>query len=306
MPSHTPREHVSGRVRLGSNLRSHRLVSGRTVTDVAGCAGMSVSKLSRIERGQVAVTQDDIRSIGSVLGLSNDVVEALARDASNLAFQLVPGDQMLATRAYYSPFNLSKLVENESLVNTFRSLDQTVVNGLLQTPGYMTALYQNLLAQGAGEDLLADVTEDDFRVTRAMRQTNLLDARKTFTFVLSESALHYRAGDESVMRGQYEQLIATARLPNVTIAILPVDVVGAPIVVGDFVIYDDIMVKNETLTHLISITEPAKIRVYKLTFEAALRSSLCGESAIALIQRLIDDMDVDLRDRSAERDGAFG
>jgi len=58
------------RQRLGTELRSARMIAGRSLDDVGPAAGMSPSTAGRIERGVLrAVTIDQSARLGAVLGL---------------------------------------------------------------------------------------------------------------------------------------------------------------------------------------------------------------------------------------------
>jgi transcriptional regulator with XRE-family HTH domain len=56
------------RIQLGQAIRSLRTSQGRTLADVAGAAGVSISLLSQVERGLSDPSLDSLRDIAEALG----------------------------------------------------------------------------------------------------------------------------------------------------------------------------------------------------------------------------------------------
>ncbi|GJF26060.1 Scr1 family TA system antitoxin-like transcriptional regulator [Streptomyces sp. HO565] len=95
-----------------------------------------------------------------------------------------------------------------------RAYQTQVVPGLLQTPGYATALFARRLVDPAE-------VEDRVRA-RLSRQRRFYDAGgPLYVVVLDESCLRHVVGGPAVMREQCAHLLAVGRLPNVRVQVVP-------------------------------------------------------------------------------------
>nr|WP_240641025.1 helix-turn-helix transcriptional regulator [Nocardioides ferulae] len=68
---------------VGRELREERRRSGRTLSDVAGAAGISLPYLSEIERGRKEPSSEILEAVGGALGL--ELVDLTARVTRSLA-----------------------------------------------------------------------------------------------------------------------------------------------------------------------------------------------------------------------------
>ena len=106
-------------------------------------------------------------------------------------------------------------VDREQRAATLRNWYVAVVDGLLQTEGYARVI----------QGVTPGVTDDEVsaRVAARMKRQGILtrDSPPTAWFLLDESALHRCVGSPGIMAAQTAQLAAIARLPNVTVQIVP-------------------------------------------------------------------------------------
>src|SRR5690606_33180086 len=120
----------------------------------------------------------------------------------------------------------------ESQASAMRTLETTVVPGLLQTPEYARAVTKAAL-EGVSEERLDALVE-----VRLARQDVLrADPPLELSAVLDEAVLRREVGGPGVMSRQLIRLTEAARLPQVNLQVLPFTA-GAHIGVnGPFVIF---------------------------------------------------------------------
>ena len=106
------------------------------------------------------------------------------------------------------------------------------VPGLLQVPGYATAVVERMPHAVGEPDVPAIVAR------RMNEQSVLYDPKRAFTFVISESALRYKPGPPEMMRAQVEKINTVATLPNVSVAVLPCAAETGLIIQSGFAIYE--------------------------------------------------------------------
>lgn len=116
-------------------------------------------------------------------------------------------------QSYDVPYSTYIGLEAEAV--SIKAFHSAAVNGLLQTADYARALHATLT------ELSAEAAERGVEA-RLIRQRLLTDADPPDAwFILDEAALHRVVGGPAIMKTQLEHLIEVARLPNVTIQIIP-------------------------------------------------------------------------------------
>lgn len=126
------------RRKLGEELRSLRHASGLTSRDAARLLGWHQSKVSRIETGVSGVRPGDVTRLLDTYGTDDpklrEVLEALAGSAG--------GGGAGWWHAYRGliPPQYRDFISLESQARTARTLETSVVPGLLQTAGYARAV----------------------------------------------------------------------------------------------------------------------------------------------------------------------
>lgn len=219
----TPEDFESQRKELGERLRALRLQtewSGRALGDRAG---MSQSKVSKLECGRVTPSESDVRAIASVLRLSGDVTERLVADVSALSLEVIDAETPANRQQRYR-----KLEANARCVDSFLPL---VTPALLQTPAYAAALFKSTpwLVQRDIDELLKG---------RIERHASLYDSTRTFRFLLTSTSLTARFGSTAIWRAQMIHLLEIYRRPNIDIRVLTRDVIWPLYPLGEFVIFD--------------------------------------------------------------------
>lgn len=195
------------RRKLRDALRRLREGAGFTQREVAEEMDWSLSKIIRMETGQVAVTTTDLRALlrhyGADADLSATLVE-LARTARQRAWWSV-------YRGIASPEYLA-YIGFESSARVIRNFEPLLVPGLLQTPDYARETVLRV-----GMDHIDELVE-----LRMARQELLTrpDAPEMH-FIMDHSVVQRAVGSPALMRRQLRHILAMAEHPNVTVRIVP-------------------------------------------------------------------------------------
>ncbi|MDG4822270.1 helix-turn-helix transcriptional regulator [Asanoa sp. WMMD1127] len=202
------------RVRLA--VRRAREAKGITQGDVAEAMEWSLSKVMRIENGEVTISQNDLRPLLSFLGIKDrSQVEALVTSAK-LSKQRRQWWEEPAVRDLLTA-NMVQLVQLEVEATEIRYFYPMVVPGRLQTPAYTQAVLHTF----AGE-LSEDAIEARLRVREMRRQKFLTADRSTAVYVLlDESVLSRQVGGADVLRDQLEHLLNLVGEGRIAVKIIP-------------------------------------------------------------------------------------
>ncbi|CAM5635149.1 helix-turn-helix domain-containing protein [Streptomyces hirsutus] len=271
------------RRKLGAELRSLRTSAGFTSGEAARLVGWHQSKVSRIETGTSGVKPADVRLLLDAYGLADvqlrELLLVLAGSDDN-------GGRHHWWHAYRGvlPPTYRDFISLESQASAMRTLETTVVPGLLQTPEYARAVTEAAL-EGASEERLDTLVE-----VRLARQDVLrADPPLELSAVLDEAVLRRQVGGPGVMTRQLERLVEAARLPQVRLQVLPFTA-GAHIgVTGPFVIFSfsrtsdlDVVVLDH-LTSSLYLEWKEDLRAYSEAFNALSVHALSPEDSLDFI-----------------------
>src|SRR4051812_15629098 len=198
------------RRRLGVELRRHRETAGGTIDFVADRLGCSTSKVSRIETGHTGAAPRDVQDMLDIYGVE-DTIKA----------ELVQIAREARQKGWWHPFSTvlnSAYVGLEAAARSIRTYEQQVVPGLLQSEEYAIAMIRAARLGDTDREI-------EQRVRVRMERQSLLtqDDPIDLRVVLDEAVVSRPVGGDAVMRDQLCALITAARLPNVTLQILPFD-----------------------------------------------------------------------------------
>lgn len=203
------------RRRLAAELRRLRERAGFIGEEVARRLGWSTSKISRIERGQTGVKDEDLRLLLDLYRVDDphrsDVL-ALARESV--------GPGVLQSVSANLPGDYAEFLQAEAEAESVWNWEPQNVPGLLQTEDYTRAIMLVWVSM-----FTLPFGEIDRRVeTRRLRQQVLRrDPPLKLSFVIDESVLYRKIGDASVMHRQLEYLAEASQLPHVDVRVLPLD-----------------------------------------------------------------------------------
>ncbi len=274
---------VVRRRKLGAELRALRTSAGITSGEAARLVGWHQSKVSRIETGTSGVKPADVRLLLDAYGVDDEqlrellVMLARADDA---------GGRNHWWHAYRGvlPPTYRDFISLESQASAMRTLETTVVPGLLQTPEYARAVTR-AAADGLTEERLDTLVE-----VRMARQDVLRgDPALQLSAVLDEAVLRREVGGPGVMARQLERLVEAARLPHVRLQVMPF-AAGAHIgVTGPFVIFSfsstsdlDVVVLDH-LTSSLHLERKEDLEAYSEAFDALLIHALSPEDSLDYI-----------------------
>ncbi|MFF1496127.1 helix-turn-helix domain-containing protein [Streptomyces sp. NPDC058304] len=285
------------RRKLGEELRALRDRTGLTSGEAARIAGWHQSKISRIETGRSGVKPEDIRRLLDVYAEvvspeQRALLEALSASAAGPG----PGGDTGRGRQWWHdyrgllPQEYRDFISLEASARSARTVELSVVPGLLQTPEYARAVTRAALG-GLPEpkvDALVDV--------RLARQSVLrADPPLELSAVLDEAVLRRQIGGPGVMAAQLRHLAQVARLPQVRLQVLPFSVGGHLGLTGPFVIFSfpniadlDVVVLDH-LTSSLYLERKEDLEAYSTAFRTIQAHALPPQDSSDLISSLADD-----------------
>jgi transcriptional regulator with XRE-family HTH domain len=280
----TPGDSPAGarrRVRLA--IRKHREATGRTQGQVADELSWSISKVNRIENGDVTISKTDLAALLQLLDV---------RDADEVA-RLLEDARISRVRGWWDrpeyrdhlTLATRQLLQLESEASAIRSFQFAAIPGLLQTREYAAAMIGGL-REG---ELSADARAARLEV-RMLRQENLRSRsdRPDLIVILDEFLLQRKIGGAVVLMGQLRAMADAAREPHVSVRLLPGDE-SKCLLLGGFVVYD---IKNEQNAFLYreelytdSIDQNLEmVSTYRSRFEQMWNRCLTEEATLSAIE----------------------
>lgn len=213
---------------LAAALRQARTTAGFGVRELARKLDLSHTTVSQWETGKRLPTTEDVSSYLTVLGVTGkrrkEIIE-LARHAADPNW-LSSG----------MPQAMAGLLECERTATEIIDWSPMVVSGLLQTADYARAIFE------AHDRLQPKEVED--RVQTRMDRRNILYENRgelpsvELTTILGEWAVKQRVGGSRVQVEQLKQVLKVARLPHVTVRVLPIGEGWHPGLMGPFNIFN--------------------------------------------------------------------
>ncbi|MFF6978393.1 helix-turn-helix domain-containing protein [Streptomyces sp. NPDC008343] len=277
------------RRKLGAELRALRTGAGLTSGEAARLVGWHQSKVSRIETGASGVKPADVRLLLDVYGV---------RDAQlrQLMLALAGSDAGDGRDHWWHayrgvlPTTYRDFISLESQASAMRTLETSVVPGLLQTPEYARAVTR---AAVGGLDDDADERLDALVAVRLARQDVLrAEPPLELSAVLDEAVLRREIGGPEVMERQLRRLVEAARLPQVRLQVLPFAAGEHIGITGPFVIFSfsrtsdlDVVVLDH-LTSSLYLERKEDLQAYTEAFNALRIHALSPEESMDYIAAL--------------------
>jgi transcriptional regulator with XRE-family HTH domain len=199
--------------RFGAEVRGIRERAGFTAARAAEVMGMNASHISTVESGRTSLSAERLRLLASASGCEEAtyVEELIALgQASGKGWWTEYREQLRPS--------LLDLAEIEDQAESIVCYEPMFMPGLFQTLAYATAGYRGGYAHASPEQQEREV---DFRMQRQHVLT--ADRPPLIHAVIYEAALHASWGSPEIMRDQLLRLIEMARLPYVTLQVLPFD-----------------------------------------------------------------------------------
>ncbi|WP_264924917.1 helix-turn-helix transcriptional regulator [Streptomyces sp. A012304] len=180
-------------------LREH---AGLSREEFGSLVHLSKHSVASIELGRRLADERFVELAESALGNTG----ALRKAFTNVARQ----------QGFAAWFRMWARLEREAVV--LDTYECRLVPGLLQTPGYVRALYDNEVPP------LSDEKMDGHLAARLERQRLLRERPTTqFSFIVEEVVLRRRIGGEEVVREQYDHILEATAPRNITFQIMPLE-----------------------------------------------------------------------------------
>jgi transcriptional regulator with XRE-family HTH domain len=207
-----PAEGFVLRMLLGSQLRRLREAADITADRAGYEIRASRSKISRMETGRVGFKVRDVSDLLTLYGVTDEQARArflyLTRESSRPDWWTQYSDILPDWFENYLGF--------ESASTTIRTFEIQFVHGLFQTEDYARAVTR--LGHQA-----APAVEIERRVRLRIKRQELLTRANPprIWSVMDEAVLRRPFGGPAVMRAQLHHLIKVAKLPQVTLQVVP-------------------------------------------------------------------------------------
>jgi len=238
------------RRRLRSELRKAREAAGKTQRETALAMDWSMSKLIRIETGDVRVSTNDLRAMLNYYGVPEDRVSTLvevakaAREPARWArYRDVASPEYLAFLGY------------ESSASVIRNFEPIWVPGLLQTEEYARAVITPSLPSMPPQQVDSLV---DLRVER--QEVLVRPSSPELHFIIDESVIHHLVGGKDVMRRQLQQLKELATQPHISLRIVTFDQGVYPRMRIPYVIFEFEAPEDEDVLYIENATDELVIK----------------------------------------------
>jgi hypothetical protein len=274
------------RIMLGTQLR--RLREARGIgRDAAGYAiRASESKISRMELGRVGFKERDVVDLLTLYGVDQPeeraALLALAREANEPGWWHKYSDVL--------PSWFQSYVGLEVAASLIRAYEVQFIPGLLQTDDYARAVIR--LGHGGSPE-----EEIERRVgLRMERQAALArPGGPRLWVVVDEAALRRPIGGPDVLRAQLEHLLTVAKLPNVTMQVIPFGFGGHAAAGGAFTMlrFADPALPDvvyiEQLTSALYLDKREDVDRYLEAMERLCVEAETPASSLKIISQLLDE-----------------
>ena len=208
--------------RLRLELRARRRAADLTHRQVADRLGWSVSKVVRIENGDVRVAPGDVRRLVELYAGSGPAPVQVQASAAGASMEQLLA---LARAARYQPWRefrdvfpagFLRFLSLEGGADRIWSVQPHVLPGLFQTAAYREALLHDGRLTPVPPDRIRRIQES------LRRRQSILhgeDPPEVVAFV-DESVIRRAVGGPAVIRDQLEHLVELAALPHVTVRVM--------------------------------------------------------------------------------------
>jgi transcriptional regulator with XRE-family HTH domain len=267
---------------LGVRLRDLRKDAGLTARKLATVTGQHYTRVSKIENGVQAPTDDDIREWCRVCSAEEQAADLIATSrAVESAYLEFRRQARVGMKRVLGAHTLKRYKQT----NVFRIYEHNVIPGLFQTAEYSAAMLSFWIKfLGTPNDV------EEAVAIRIGRQQVLYTGGKRFVALIEEQALRTWFGTAETQAGQLGRLLEVMSQPNVSLGVIPLMTERLAVGSTGFWIFDDTLVALETPTASIEVTQPEEIRLYARMFEALQTSAVFERDARSLIVAVVNEL----------------
>ncbi|URM97381.1 helix-turn-helix transcriptional regulator [Actinomadura madurae] len=290
MPSSSSSSAQAARQRLADQLRELRMAAGISGVEFARRAGWRDStNISKIERAVRPASAEHVRLWCEICGVPEQRTRELLAEQASVERMWLTYRQLNRGGLKGAQESVRDRYERVRLMRTYCS---HVIPGLLQTRAYTAAALESVRVEQHVEvdDVAAAVGE------RMERQGVLRRPDARFVFVLEEQVLHQRVVPVQTHAEQLSHLLTLARLPSVSLGIIPLDAERSH--AGHrvwpehtFIISDSELVTVELVSGFLSVSQPAEIADYVAAWERLFGLAVHGEKVRQIITSVRERLD---------------
>ena len=274
------------RAKLGAELRRLRGRAGLTSGKAAELVGWHQSKISRMETGTSAAKAADVTRLLDAYGVTDPGQRTLLETLAT-APRGAREDRWWSEYREVLPAEYRDFISLEADASAVRTLETSVVPGLLQTRRYALAVTRAALADAAAREVESLVE------VRIARQAVLRSTRPPrLHAVLDEAVLRRHVGGPGVMAEQLRHLRRMGTLPHVRLQILPFAAGEHVGLTGPFVIFSysrssdlDVVVVDHLMSSL-HLERKEDLRAYVAAFASLQASALSHEESMSFVAAL--------------------
>ena len=267
---------------LGALLREIRKDAGLSGRALAAATGQHFTRVSKIEHGVQAPSDQDIEGWCRACGVEGQIPDLIVTARTVQSAYLEFRRQARAGMKRVLGAHTLPLYERTGL---FRIYEHNVIPGLFQTAAYCAAMLSFWTGfLDAPDDL------DTAVATRMERQRVIYRGDKRFAVVLEEQALRTWFGTAEIQAGQLGRLLEVMSVPTVSLGIIPMMTERTMVASAGFWIFDNSLVALETPTASIEVTRPQEIELYTRMFEHLKATAVYGAAARALIIKALGEL----------------
>jgi transcriptional regulator with XRE-family HTH domain len=278
------------RRRLRAELLEARLAAGLTQENVAAEMDWSLSKINRIENGNVAISANDLKAVLRHYRISDParVDEMLGLAKAARGRPRAGEAPWWARYRQYCSADFMKFIEFEVSASAIRNFEPQLVPGLLQTAAYARAS----LSRFTNQQVAGKLFELRMRRQEILRAPG---APQLFA-VINEEVIRRGMGGPAIMREQIKALIEVGRLKNVTIELIPFSAGVHPAMHNPFVIdeFPEIadgpaLYLESPLGEVTSNEKPGEVKYYREQFDELRRLALDADETANFLGMCLSD-----------------
>ena len=285
------------RRRLRLALRKAREAKGLTQAQVAESLDWSLSKVNRIETGEVTVSTTDLHALLRLFGVVDpaevDRLVADARASRRRGWWDEP-----RYRQHLTPAML-QLFQFEAEATTIRVFHPTLIPGLLQTRAYAEAV---LAVWRDRLDEAVRATRLEARLQRRGHVFGRPDPPR-YLLILDESVLYRRLGGTDVMIEQLRELLALTRQPYLALRVVPLADTAVMAMLGVSSILDlgddeNAVLYREGVLQDEIIHNPDDVAYHRQLFDQIWRTALPEDASARMVEAHVEALSAGVDPRS--------
>lgn len=273
---------------IGAELRDIRTQADYTQGDVGDLIGWTKVMVSRTERGLKRLSDNELSTILTTIGVTGPVSERLLKFAREL-----PLRDWWETNLPEITKHLTRLLDYERTATRITTVGLSCIPSLLQTAGYQRAVLSSTDMFKKRIEAQVDIAEQRQSVLTTSDAVDLVG-------IIDESVLRRPVGGKAVMAEQLRHLVHIADRPNVTLHIIPTAIGAHPAQEGPYDLLE--FRKIPAAVHIRQhhdgtfIEDAAKVEDYQRLTKLLLSASKDPDDSLRLIAA-----SADRSDRSASR-----